>query len=249
MEVPATPANRALASAIRTRMNADARQINATAAFWRALGIGAALALTGIGVGAAFLGYSYVSDGTASADRIADAIARALRDTTFKATGEIALDTAGASVRMADGKVALVDGASVRVDPGSTVKLDPAAKVAFDPRGAEEPRPAQAQLQPPKARTGPDIATNFTVFKSVAFAEGDVVTGWEFTASDQPAPSFEYCYYKTRAIIGGARLVVDVANNGQLTKTEAPAALAGFDVGAAGQKCVWFDGAVTRPAP
>ena len=38
--------------------------------------------------------------------------------------------------------------------------------------------------------------TNYTVFKSVKFGQGEVVTGWDFRSNQNyPEPWRQYCYY------------------------------------------------------
>jgi hypothetical protein len=59
MELPATKENRVLANAVNARIKSEARHQNAQAAFWRLAGWGALAALTGLGLGGAFYGYSY----------------------------------------------------------------------------------------------------------------------------------------------------------------------------------------------
>ena len=59
MEIPNTPENRVLANAVNARIKADARILNAKAAFWRLAGWALVCAMIGVGVGAAFVGWTY----------------------------------------------------------------------------------------------------------------------------------------------------------------------------------------------
>ena len=38
--------------------------------------------------------------------------------------------------------------------------------------------------------------TNYTVFKTVKYGKGKVVTGWKFTSNEEVSPRHEYCYYR-----------------------------------------------------
>ena len=252
-----TPEHQALAAAVNARMAADSRIVNAKAALLRLAGVGALITLTGVGVAAALFGWSLVKDERPSADKIADALVRALDRTTIKAAGEFRL-APGSSVRLDNATVALDPNATVRV--GEPLKLDPAATVRLDPeprnQGGQEvaqsgsqqgtqPRPTPAQLrQDAKAGSGARPVTNYTIFKSVTLGQGSVVTGWSFTSSEQAAPTRQYCYYVQD--VGsdvGSQFKVDVAIDGQMLPILKPR---GFELAAAAASCTWFDGKATR---
>jgi hypothetical protein len=247
MDVPATPANRALATAVSRRMRAEAREVNAKAALVRALGIGGACALAGIGVGAAFFGYSFITDASSSADRITAAMVEALEKTTLRTGGTVRLDSTGATVRLDAHEVAL-EAAPLKLDPGATVALDPEARLTVDLASAATPRPSPEQLKDNGAPPDPDkakVVTDFTVFKNVAFGTGRVVTGWNFSSSEQKTPSYQYCYF-TRDASGSVSTNTYLAVNGAVL-TGLPA-VADLDIAKAAAQCVWFDGAATKAA-
>jgi len=53
--------------------------------------------------------------------------------------------------------------------------------------------------------TGTDrVVTNYTIFHSVDFRHGSVVTGWNFAHSNDPVPKEEYCYFNIPAVIGAS---------------------------------------------
>ncbi len=252
-----TPEHQALAAAVNARMAADSRIVNAKAALLRLAGVGALMALTGVGVAAVLFGWSLVKDERPSADKIADALVRALDRTTLKAAGEFRL-APGSTVRLDNATVALDPNATVRV--GEPLKLDPAATVRLDsePRGqggqetaqqgnqqSGQARPTSAQLrQDAKPGSGARPVTNYTIFKSVALGQGSVVTGWSFTSSEQAAPTRQYCYYVQDAgLDGGSQVKVDVAIDGQMLPNLKPR---GFEPAAAAASCTWFDGKATR---
>ncbi len=260
-----TPEHQALAAAVNARMAADSRIVNAKAALLRLAGVGALMALTGVGVAAALFGWSLVKDERPSADKIADALVRALDRTTLKAAGEFRL-APGSTVRLDNATVALDPNATVRV--GEPLKLDPAATVRLDseprsPGGQEgaqqgsqpgnqpgnqpgaQARPTSAQLrQDAKPGSGARAVTNYTIFKSVPLGQGSVVTGWSFSSSEQTAPTRQYCYYVQDAgADGGSQVKVDVAIDGQMLPNLRPR---GFEPAAAAASCTWFDGKATR---
>lgn len=119
-----------------------------------------------------------------------------------------------------------------------TVKLDPDARIAA--AGAPEmPRPTATQLGTTPGSAAPAVATNFTVFKNVPFANGQVVTGWNFASSEQKNPSHQYCYYSEQ-IDGSSKVTIDLGENGHPvppTKTKSS-----MDPLLAYGNCVWFSG-------
>jgi hypothetical protein len=92
MEVPNTPENRVLASAVNARIKSDARLLNARAALYRLAGVGLLCALVGVGIGAAFYGYSYANDPTFPTEKVANSVAAALSKVTLKTEGTVKLD-------------------------------------------------------------------------------------------------------------------------------------------------------------
>ncbi|TDR90031.1 hypothetical protein [Enterovirga rhinocerotis] len=165
MEIPNTPENRVLAGAVNARIKADARILNAKAAFWRLAGWALVCAMIGIGVGAALVGWTYSRGGTEAVDseKVARAVAAALGTVTLKTEG------------------------TVKLDPESRLAASPPAEV---PRPTEG---QLGQGQQPASQGA--VNTAFTVFKTVPHAGGHVVTGWNFESSEQKAPGRQYCYY------------------------------------------------------
>lgn len=221
----------ALDAAVEARIRSDARLDAARAAALKLAGAGLCLALLGAGIGAALYGFGQSQDRVLAADTIAQAISTALGQTALRTDGE---------VRLAAGQtVALAPGAQVALAPGGSVKVDPASTVRVESPPVSE-RPAQAQLRPEaKAAAQARVVTEFTVFKSVAFGSGSVVTGWTFANSEQPLPSAQYCYY-AQALPEGALVRIDIAANGTMLRNlkERP----GVDLVAAFDRCVWFAG-------
>jgi hypothetical protein len=206
MELPNTTDNRVLASAVNARIKSDARLLNARAALYRFAGIGILCALTGVGIGAAFYGYSYANDPTFPTAKVANTVAEALSKVTLKTEG--------------------------------TVKLDPDSTVSVGGGRSEVPTPTAAQLG---AGAMPDskaaVLTNFTVFKNVPYGSGQVVTGWNFTSSEQKSPSHQYCYYSEQ-LDGTSKVTIDLGENGRALPQAK--ARANVDPNIAYSNCVWF---------
>lgn len=221
----------ALDAAVEARIRSDARLDGARATALKLASAGLCLALLGAGIGAALYGFGQSQDRVVAADTIAQAIARALEQTSLRTEGE---------VRMAEGQsVALAPGAQVSLAPGGVVKIDPASTVRVESPPAPT-RPTPSQLQPDaRAAASARVVTEFTVFKSVSFGTGSVVTGWTFANSEQPTPSTQYCYY-AQALPEGALVRIDIAANGTMLRNlkERP----GVDLVAAFDRCVWFAG-------
>lgn len=118
-----------------------------------------------------------------------------------------------------------------------TVKLDPNSTVGLGGR-SEIPTPTPAQLG---ANAVPDskaaVLTNFTVFKNVPFGQGQVVTGWNFTSSEQKSPSHQYCYYSEQ-LDGTSKVTIDLGENGRYLPQAKNRA--NVEPTTAYTNCVWF---------
>lgn len=246
-DIPNTPMNAELAHRVHRRLAAETSMMNAKSVLMRFGGIGGLIGLSALGIGAgvalAMFGYSYVTDGTASAEKIAAAFQKALEKTTLNAKGEMSLAP--------DSKVQLAEGATVDMSPDATVKLeqtdplklDPNAKVRIDGLQQAFPRPTEEQLRGTGKSSPANVVTNYTVFKSVDFGKGEVVTGWNFTSSEQSSPSRQYCYFSTN-VEDQVQVRVDLAADGRALPMKKPPA--GFDVAAALSQCIWFNGGTTQ---
>ena len=128
--------------------------------------------------------------------------------------------------------------ASTTLKTEGTVKLDPDAKItAAAPAPSEMPRPTDSQLG--AGSTPAAVTTAFTVFKNTPFGSGQVVTGWNFTSSEQKTPQHQYCYYSEQ-LDGSSKVTIDLGENGRptpLTKTKS-----NMDPIMAYANCVWFKG-------
>ncbi|MGU3537025.1 hypothetical protein [Methylobacterium sp. A54F] len=199
-----SPENVALAQHVNGRLRAESRIVAARAFLFRALGAGAFAALAGAGTGAAFYGYATMQQYDAAAERIADAMQKALSDVTLKTKGEVTLTD-------------------------TTLKL-------------EQPpaRPDMASVIANQSKGEPGnaaVRTTFTVFKSVPYLDGNIVTGWQFKG-DEKTPESQYCYYSHPQKFGSDVLTqVNIAINGQV----APQTSSELNLQSLSKSCVWFD--------
>jgi hypothetical protein len=220
MLIAGTKANKALAGAVNDRVLADARMISAKAFGIRLAAIGVMALLIGAGIGLAYLGVAKSRDASGAAERLADTLTKAIERSKLHA----------------------------ELDQGSTVKLDPAAQVAMDPNATVRiadalPHPTREQLKPDAALGAKSqVQTHYTVFKTVRWGAGEVVTGYDF-APDGKLPDHQYCYY-AGGIDKQSFNTLHVAADGRYIAPANPPA--GVDPAKAAGECVWFDGKPTR---
>lgn len=206
------PLNRTLAEGVHRRMASESFHHASRGVFWRFLGYGAGGGLAALGIGAgcymAFVGYSYITDNTAAADRLAAAIKTAMETTTLKAEGTVGVRE-DAEIGLKEGsEVGLKDGQTVSID-NPVVQLDPKAQVKVSGK-LELP---QVPTQPnQKAENGEAVRTSFTVFKSVPFEGGQVDTGWKYQSNRDQKPYEQYCYW-TKGGPGGIDVKVNLGQN------------------------------------
>jgi hypothetical protein len=86
---------RGFAAAINSRLAAEAGVARAMSFAWMCAGAMISIALTGLGVAAAFVGYSHLNSLTDAADLISRSVADALQKAELKSvvTGKMALDS------------------------------------------------------------------------------------------------------------------------------------------------------------
>lgn len=184
---PGSPENIALAQHVNGRLRAESRIIAARAFLFRALGAGAFAALAGVGIGAASYGYSYVSEYSSAAERIATALQTALAGVTLKTKGEVTLTD-------------------------TTLRVEGLPK----PGGAPTPTQAQLGADAAPASKAP-VNTTFTVFKQVPYMDGQIVSGWNFHANeDKPYQQYCYFSRRTNEAKGQVEIKIDVAMDGKV---------------------------------
>lgn len=218
----------------KTKLTADVQLEHAKATLCRFGGIGVLAAMIGAGIGLACFGYSYVADGRAQAQKIADAIVQALEKAQLTATGEVKLAD-GSTVGLAPGgQVMLAPNSVVRVGPPSTASV--AGNVNADPHPITAPPPAQAGPSPENK-----VITQYTIFKLVQFDKGQVVTGWRYDDSNQIHPAKQYCYY-TEKTVDTVQVRTELGTNGKMLDSLKPRP--DVDLIGAFNNCIWFSGDV-----
>jgi hypothetical protein len=216
----------------KTKLAADAQLEQAKTTLYRFGGMGVLVAMLGAGIGLACFGYSYVTDGRAQAQKMADAMVQALERAQLTTTGDVKLAD-GSTVGLAPGgQVMLAPNSAVRVDPSSTVKVP--GILNPDTHSTTAPPPVQAAASPQNK-----VITQYTIFKTVAFDKGQVVTGWNFANSNQISPVLQYCYYSEQS--GDlVQVRTELGANGAMMENLKPRP--GVDLIAAFDNCVWFSG-------
>ncbi|GJE04568.1 MULTISPECIES: hypothetical protein [Methylobacterium] len=207
---PGTPENVALAQHVNGRLRAEARIMAARAFLFRAIGLGVFAALGGAGAGAAFYGYATMNDVASASDKLASALTTALNDVTLKTKGEVTLTD-------------------------NTLKLEGGVPQAGKPDVAAITTNAGKSEAPASAA----VRTSFTVFKTVPYLDGSIVTGWNFKGSESK-PEKQYCYVTRPQSFGDGTTSnqTTVAIDGQVLPQPARSEI-NFSVIA--RNCVWFD--------
>lgn len=232
MNIAPTELNRRLAEILQHRVDSENFEIARKVGFWRFLGVGLVALGLGAALGAGFYGYSYIRRDTVNTDALALTLSKVLSEAQLHATAQ-------GTVHVEPHEIALAQGAMISIDPESRVQLDPQAKILADGEVTVQiPSMPTPQVTQPRTNSTPPIF-NFTVFKRISFEKGTVMTGWSFLTSAQKSPNSQYCYYTEDADTPGVSGVIDIATNQKLDRTTPPK---GFDMAAAFNRCVWFEG-------
>ncbi len=135
-----------------------------------------------------------------------------------------------APLKLEEGTVRLAEGGVVGIDPNATVNVQGAVTTAQPP--VQPPLTAQPQ----KTDGGDAIRREVTVFNSVAFGKGLVVTGWRYANGTGKTPTGQYCYF-SQATSDGTERKIDIATN-RVPDTAGRKLVPNFD--AALTRCVWL---------
>jgi len=225
-----------LVAVVNSRLAAKARLARAISFGWLCGGIAIASCLTGLGLAAAFYGYSYVISIKPAADLTAKALAEALARAEMKTT------VSGNMSFTPDSELKLAPNQVVKLEEGTTVKLDPnsSVRVIGDVK-VDIPRPSEQQLQLGATSGSEELPfTNYTIFRGVGYGLGEVVTGWNYDLSDTARPRTQFCYYR-QTLDKGISAKYIIAVDGYPRKPS-PLAKLSFKFDEAVQNCVWFSG-------
>jgi hypothetical protein len=213
-------------------MSAEMSVISGRAGFWKAIGIGALGFGIGTAIGIGFYGYSFVTRTAGQMATFSSALQKVL--STVELHG-----TADGKVEVTSPELKLAQGATVSFDSSSRLSLDPAARVVADGEiRIQAPAISVPRTPTPKGAAQVKTIANFTVFKSVPFEQGNVLTGWTFLTSAQESPTQQYCYYNEKGENSDLAIRIELATDGvpEANKTVPKA----FDTANALAKCVWF---------
>jgi hypothetical protein len=232
MDITAAELNRRLSDWIRNRISAEGAIVGGRIFFWRFLGLGLVVFGVGIATGLGLYGYAFVKKSTDNISNLSTAFSKALAAAQLHATAE-------GTVQIEPREISLAKGQTISLEKNASLGLDPGAKIAVDGDIRVQAAPTiSIPRSAPQSSAGVPNITNFTVFKSVPFQKGTVMTGWNFLTSAQTYPTQEYCYYTVNAETPGVGVRIELGTN---RKLEAPEALpVDFDVAAAFDNCVWF---------
>jgi hypothetical protein len=223
-----------LAAVINSRLAAEARIASAIAFGWLCGGAAIALCLTGLGVAAAFYGYSFMLSVKPAAEQTAKALVQAFERAEIKTT--------------VSGVMSLSPKAELRLANGQTIKLDERATVRLDPNSSirvvgdlKMPQPSEEQLQRDRTSENDYLPfTSYTIFKTVNYGSGAVETGWNYDLSDTMRPKYQYCFYK-QGFAKGLAGRISLAENGFPRKPSSSVKLP-FNFDEAVANCIWFSG-------
>lgn len=171
-----------------------------------------------------------------AAEQAANALVQAIEHAELKTTvtGTMSL-TKNSEVQLAAGQsVKLEDGAIVKLDPNSSVRVVGDLKIDI-------PQPSKGQLQlDTKSKIDELPFTNYTVFTTVNYGTGEVVTGWNYDLTDTMRPKLQYCYYGQRLDKGlSARYTIAVDG---MPQRPSPLSKLAFNFEGAVANCIWFSG-------
>jgi hypothetical protein len=223
-----------LAAVINSRLAAEARIAKAIAFGWLCGGTAIALCLTGLGVAAAFYGYSFMLSVKPAAEQTAKALVQAFEHAKLKTTvSGVVFLSPNTELRVASGQtVKLEEGAMVRLDPNASVRVVGDIKI---------PKPSNEQLQVNTTNGSDELPfTSYTIFKVVGYGSGRVETAWAFDLSDTTRPRYQHCNYRQK-VDEGLVGVMTIGTNGYPRRPSSLTRLS-FNFDGAVSNCVWFSG-------
>jgi hypothetical protein len=141
--------------------------------------------------------------------------------------------SSNSELRLAQGQtVNLEENATVNVSPNSSVRVIGNLRV-------DVPQPSSQQLQLNVTGKNSELPfTTYTIFRSVPYASGEVVTGWDYELSDRQRPKSQFCYYGQN-LDKGRSIKYVLAFDG-VPQRSLPLDKIDFD--AAVGNCIWFSG-------
>lgn len=238
MLVKASPKVIALMQAKAAELQAATRRANSETTLLRCAGGGLVLCGLAVVVYAGCLGYAKTQEPDVKAAQAYMAALKTPVKVEVTTHGEVT-----GQVSLLPATVGLDPHATVGVSPDSTVRVDPHSTVRAV---TDAPRLSPEQLQlgaRPLSKAA--VRTEVVEFKEADFGVGRVETGWRFTSAADAAPREQFCQY-IAPDGSGAQTLVLLGRGGEMTLPASQ--LAGVDLKAAFQNCVWWQDSRTPGA-
>ncbi len=232
MNISPTTLNRQLARFVQDKIAAELFFTCGRSGFWRAVGVGLIGFGLGAGVGLGCYGYSFITRETNNLDLLSAAFVKALSQVQLRGAAD-------GVVHLEPNEITLAPEQSVKIDSGSRLRLDPEAKVLADGElKVQAPTVSLPQSVTPKNVGRTPTITNFTIFKSVPFEKGNILTGWMFLTSAQKLPTTQYCYYNESGDDSDFSIRINIGTDEKMDVPKTP--IKAFAIATAFSKCVWF---------
>ena len=139
---------------------------------------------------------------------IAESFSQALSRSQIKAT--------------TSGEVSLSKGATVSLAKDQTVSTDISHKELIEKKDISKPdtlannelfQPSEEQLGLHQGNVNSKAPkTTYTIFKSIAYGNGSIMTGWEFEPDQPQTPRSQYCYFSGES--NGKGVLISIGRNG-----------------------------------
>ena len=171
-------------------------------------GLAAIIVFIGLGLLMLVKAYSSERDIEIHYQTIAESFAQALSRSQIKATttGEVSL-AKGATVSLAnDQSISLDAPKDESIENNKNVKLD-------TPPNNDLFQPSEEQLGLHQGKVNSQAPkTTYTIFKSIPYGTGSIMTGWEFEPDQPQTPRSQYCYYSGEN--NGKGVFISIGRNG-----------------------------------
>lgn len=224
------------AAVINSRLAAEARIARAISFGWLCAGLAIFACLAGLGFTSAVYGFSYMYSVQPAAEQTMQALVHALERAQLKTI------VSGTMSLHPNSELKLAAGQTVRLEEGAIVALDPKSSVrVISDLKVDMPQPSRQQLQVDTTSKSDELPfTNYTIFRNVGFATGEVVTGWNYELTDPQRPRSQHCYFQEN-VQQGLALTYPIAFDGS-PRRPSPLAKLAFDFDKALANCMWFSG-------
>jgi cytoskeletal protein RodZ len=171
-------------------------------------GLAAMILLIGLGLLMLVKAYYSERESEIHYQTIAESFAQALSRSQIKAT--------------ATGEVSLAKGSTVSLAKDQTISTDASRGEIIENNKNTKPdtvsnndlfQPTEEQLGVHQGNVNSQSPkTTYTIFKSIPYGDGSIMTGWEFEPDQPQAPRSQYCYYSGQS--NGKGVLISIGKNG-----------------------------------